>query len=107
MSREQFQTFWQNWAKTKEGKAHLAKLRASRARYGFPIRKDGSFRVEDVPAGNYSLTVDVFELNRGPSWGMGLRVGRATHKLTVPNMPGGAGTKVLSIGELRLPRSAR
>ena len=107
MSREQFQTFWKDWWESREGRVHLAKLRAGRVRYGFPVQADGSFRVEDIPAGEYLLTVDVFELNHGPSWGPGPRLGQIRHKFTIPGLPPGTGKEALTLSELRLGRSAR
>ncbi|OHB75725.1 MAG: hypothetical protein A2Z25_23785 [Planctomycetes bacterium RBG_16_55_9] len=63
--------------------------------------KDGSFRVEDVPAGEYSLYVHAY----GPPTARtfrGERIGELNHAFSVPDMPGGRSDEPLDLGELEL-----
>ena len=76
---------------------------------GLKVTEDGSFRVDDVPAGTYRLTtwltsLAVFELNAAS----GRRIANLEHFFTVPEMPGGRSDEPFDLGtvtvSLRLPK---
>ena len=70
--------------------------------YGTRIEADGSFRFDDLPAGDYQLTVS---LRAAPASGQvvpGPVVGRLRHAFTVPEMPGGRSDDPLDLGGLTL-----
>jgi len=56
-------------------------------RLGSGIDKEGRFRVEDVPAGRYDLTIPVNQAPNPESFGSGAKIGDATLSITVPEGP--------------------
>ena len=66
------------------------------------IKPDGTFRVDDVPAGAYSLSIRVHEPPTGQQGRPGDEVGRLSHEFEVPEMPGGRSDEPLDIGTLEL-----
>ncbi|MHB1560353.1 MAG: carboxypeptidase regulatory-like domain-containing protein [Isosphaeraceae bacterium] len=86
---------WSNqWRKTPEGIAYLDSRVASHVN----LAPDGSFRFDDLPAGEYRLTVHVNEeggRERGP-------FARVVKEFTVPMIPGTRRPDPLDIGEVRL-----
>jgi hypothetical protein len=62
------------------------------------MQADGSFRINDVPAGDYALAVALC----GPAvlGGMGKAIGSLEHRFTVPPMPGGRSDEPLGLGIL-------
>ncbi len=70
---------------------------------GLKVTEDGSFRVDDVPAGTYRLTTwltnrAVFELNAAS----GRRIANLEHFFTVPEMPGGRSDEPFDLGTVTL-----
>jgi len=99
LSREEGNKRFLEWYKTKEGKAYLEAgrkygealqkahgNRKARGFYQFPVNADGSFRVEDIPAGHYKLSIRL----RG--------IGHFRHEFSVPEMVGGRSDKPLDLG---------
>ncbi len=86
--------WWQRWRKTPEGIAYIDSRVAATA----ALAPDGSFRFDDLPAGEYRLTVHVNEeggRERGP-------FAQALKEFTVPMIPGTRRPDPLDIGEIRL-----
>ena len=78
-----------------------AYLRAGRS-YAVKVEPDGSFRVEDVPAGKYQLSIHVYEPPVGRQCGFGELIGSLSHEFAVPEMPGGRSDQALALGDLVL-----
>jgi hypothetical protein len=63
--RERYQAWWKEWTATEAGKAWRAEYKAYEARreaapyFTASVARDGSFRIDDVPPGDYSLDVDL------------------------------------------------
>lgn len=88
-------------------------------RYGFEIAPDGSFRIEDVPAGTYRLNIwvgapvpqpiyDPARPDASPVLSTGLiRLGSVAHEITVPEMPGGCSDVPLDIGIITMQITAK
>jgi peroxiredoxin len=73
---------------------------AANTRYLGPIDETGQFTIPDVPAGDYTLTIDV----NGPVRPNGFRnepIGRATFDFTVPEMPEGRSDESLDLGVVK------
>lgn len=68
--------------------------------YTFRINEDGSFRIEDVIAGKYELTVWIEEPITAR--GRGEEIGSYRGTIEVPQMPGGRSDEPLDLGELEL-----
>ena len=98
MTREQRAAWYKTWATTAEGKAYLAWQENPRI-HGFAVARDGSFRIDDVAAGTYNLSLQLYDGQR--------RRAIATIKRTVvvPAIPGGRSDEPLDLGELELKAS--
>jgi hypothetical protein len=68
--------------------------------YPFPIQEDGFFRVEDVPPGEYALTVTVHEPPVAGSFNLGKPMATVRREFTVPELSGGRSDLPLDLGEL-------
>ncbi len=84
----------QKWRKTPEGIAYID----GRVAAHVALAPDGSFRFDDLPAGDYRVTVTVNEQTgrqRGP-------FERVVKEFTVPMIPGTRRPDPLDVGEIRL-----
>ena len=69
--QEKYSAWWKEWSETEEGKAWRAASRADqRLRDASPffsasVGRDGTFRIDDVPPGNYGLNVMFHESSPG------------------------------------------
>ena len=70
--------------------------------YAVKVETDGSFRVDDVPAGDYDLDIRVYEPPTGELHMVGELLGSITHKVVVPEMPDGRSDEPLDLGALEL-----
>jgi peroxiredoxin len=68
--------------------------------YAVKIEHDGSFRVEDVPAGEYRLHISVYEPPAARQCGPDELIGSGIYDFEVPEMPGGRSDEPLDIGTL-------
>jgi len=99
------------WQKSEDGKAWIAAYKryeeACQQAYtsmptilqiSFPLKADGSFRAEDIPAGHYTLNIIVNGpvATRGNPYDKG--IGYYSHEFTVPEMTGGRSDKPLDVG---------
>ena len=85
-----------------ESEAGVARLRAERS-YLLRFEADNSFRLEDIPAGTYTLTVTVNSSGRlDPQTGMPVGLERVTKEIVVPEMPGGSSDNPLNLGVINL-----
>ncbi len=66
-------------------------------------REDGSFRVDDVPAGTYRCTTYLTGFHR-PEYtsASGRRIANLEHFFTVPDMPGGRSDEPLDLGTITM-----
>ncbi len=93
---EQRAAWWDAFARTPEGRA----LVEDRDRaYAVALRPDGTFRIEDVPAGRYILKLPFEGLSRGTREG---RQAFARTEVVVPEMAGGRSDEPLDIGAVPL-----
>jgi peroxiredoxin len=70
--------------------------------YALNFAQDGSFRVEDVPGGRYSLRVDLREPGDGPSRYSAPKIGDLTKEIEVPDSPGGRSDEPFDVGVLQM-----
>ncbi|MBT7304622.1 MAG: carboxypeptidase regulatory-like domain-containing protein, partial [Victivallales bacterium] len=113
LSEKEKMAQFEQWKGTKEGRAYLKageryvslrreakrKHRAIRKTYVAPVSADGSFRGEDIPAGNYTLWGT---LRAAGKPGRRKVIGRLKHNFTVPEMPGGRSAEPLNLGTLEV-----
>jgi peroxiredoxin len=101
---------WQNaWRESEEGKAYDRMQWEMGRFYALRIESDGTFRIEDVPAGKYQLQVTI---NRRPGgfWSSGSRgtfssaayAGTLNHEFEVPDVNEQTGEKPVDLGTLKL-----
>ena len=70
--------------------------------YALILKPDGSFRVEDVPAGTHEVIVRVYERPESAYSSYGDVSGSITMEFEVPEMPGGRSDEPLDLGTLEL-----
>ncbi|MFH1923706.1 MAG: carboxypeptidase regulatory-like domain-containing protein [Planctomycetota bacterium] len=111
--REAALKWWEAWMESEAAKRFQEERRlyaeAARGRqpvsYGTKVEPDGSLRFDDVPAGDYTLTV---QLEAPPAPGRivpGGVIANLRHAFTVPEMPGGRSDEPLDLGSLTLSPS--
>jgi hypothetical protein len=70
--------------------------------WGFKLEPEGTFRAEDIPAGEHCLYVYAYALATVPRASRGEQIGTLTHPFTVPEMPEGRSDEPLDLGTLEL-----
>ncbi len=92
---DQKYAWFESFCKTPEGKKYLQ----GEKKYAVELEDDGAFRIEDVPAGQYILTLPF----RGrTSSDDATLLALAQSNVTVPAMPGGRSDEPLDLGTIRL-----
>ena len=69
---------------------------------GFKINEDGTFRIEDVPAGDYYLHFNAYEPSAVPRSFGGETIAFLSQHFNVPTMPNGRSDEPLNLGVLEL-----
>lgn len=87
-----------DWLKTEEGQAYSNLERS----FDTNVRPDGTFRVEDVPAGKYRLQAYLHEPGNGVPGTWGPEVASIDTEVTVPEMPGGRSDEPLDLGTIEM-----
>jgi thiol-disulfide isomerase/thioredoxin len=103
LSTEEKRAWYTKWQESPEGKAY----ERARASYAFVVQSDGAFVADDVPAGSYTLNV---QLNAAPpsgQCGWGELIGTATKEFKVPAIPGGRTDEPLDIGTIDLKEAVK
>ena len=93
---EQRAAWWDAFARTPEGRAYVEDRDRS---YAVALRPDGTFRIEDVPAGRYILKLPFEGLSRGTREG---RQAFARTEVVVPEIPGERSADPIDIGAIPL-----
>ena len=102
--------WWNTWKETAEGKRYRQEIdqynKANRERsansYSTKVESDGSFKFDDIPAEDYTLTA---RLPAPPEKGRiesGKVIATLSYKFIVPKMPGGRADEPLDLGMLLL-----
>ncbi|MHC4323983.1 MAG: carboxypeptidase regulatory-like domain-containing protein [Planctomycetota bacterium] len=68
----------------------------------FECDQDGSFRVEDVPAGDYCIYLHAYKPPPNSRSYRGERIGMLSQPFNIPEMPGGRSDEPLDLGELEI-----
>jgi len=108
--REAAIKWWEAWKETPEGKRYQEEVKQysqnarqrQRINYGTKVEADGSFTFDDIPAGDYQLSV---QLRASPPRGQvapGVVIATLRHVFTVPEMPVGRSDQPLELGALPL-----
>ena len=69
---------------------------------GFKIEGDGTFRIDDVPTGDYQLSVNAYEPPADPRAFRGKRIGSLSQHFIIPEMPNGRSDEPMDLGVLEL-----
>jgi hypothetical protein len=104
------QVWWEQFRVTDEGKKFQeAMKRYSDAvnsfkpdNYSAQVQPDGAFAFEDLPAGNYRLTIQAFDASPGHPGMHGDLAATLEHSFEVPEAQGGDSSRVINLGELTL-----
>jgi thiol-disulfide isomerase/thioredoxin len=94
--QEALQAWYAEWSKSDEAKAQ----RKARRSFSFKINDDGTFRIEDVPAGTYQLNVTLNEPPPPNQCGFGEPIGSAAKEFTVEAMETGRSDEPQDLGAL-------
>ncbi len=94
-SRDKQNAWYESFYKTPEGKNYYQGERE----YGASLNPDGAFRIEDVPAGQYILTLPFRGRTNSDESGL---LATAQRDVTVPTIPGGRSDEPLDLGTIRL-----
>lgn len=70
----------------------------SKSRYVLKFSQDGSFRIDDVPAGQYEMSIDVRELADKMGQMKSPLIALYHHEVNVPDIPGGRSDSPLDLG---------
>ncbi|MEM7624933.1 MAG: carboxypeptidase regulatory-like domain-containing protein [Planctomycetota bacterium] len=101
----------QAFAESDKGKALQKKIEGLQASqhgerkyHNFRVEPDGSFRIENVAPGDYSLTMQVMEPPVGNACGSGESIGTLSQRVTVPPLPEGVAylDEPLDVGTLEI-----
>ncbi len=99
------QKWYHEFIQTQAGKKYLASQTnqmSSRQNYLMDISPDGAFRVEDVPAGSYSLYIEARVPSNDPAAKQGMVIAFAESKFVVPEIPGGRSDEAMRIPDVAL-----
>lgn len=89
------------WHDSAAGKAY----RQTHRLYWLRVKPDGSFRVEEVPAGSYEISFGLsepFVFDGSGNFKPPRRIGWFRRDVTIPEIPGGHSDEPLDLGELEL-----
>lgn len=89
-------TAWQNI----EGALNVESSNNLYSFIGFKVNNDGTFRVEDVPGGEYVLNVQAYDSVAGLSGRE--QAAMVTHRFSVPVMPSGKSSEIFELGDFEL-----
>ncbi|NLE57427.1 MAG: hypothetical protein GX616_03645, partial [Planctomycetes bacterium] len=85
--------WYEQWRQTAAGKAQLEAWQKDVRSSAVVVKPDGRFRAEDVPAGSYSLIIEIPGATPG--------AGHATKIFDVPEIPGGRSDEPLDLGTIQ------
>ena len=86
------------WLATADGEAYSS----SKCTVDTNVRPDGSFRIEDIPAGRYHLHAEVREPGNGVPGTYGPELASIDTEIVVPEMPGDRSDVPLNVGTIEL-----
>jgi beta-lactamase regulating signal transducer with metallopeptidase domain/peroxiredoxin/protocatechuate 3,4-dioxygenase beta subunit len=100
---EQARAKWnEQWSKSPEVVAYGKELE-QRKSFAVVVRPDGSFRVEDIPAGTYQFTINLTSHEKDTDGLYRIQtIASGSQDFTVPPMPGGRSDEPLDIGAVGL-----
>ncbi len=88
-----------------QSEAYVARMRLERS-YMIRLEPDGSFRLEDIPAGTYTLSV-IMARSEMPQPGVASAPDRFTKEIVVPEIPVGRSDDPLNVGAITLQAPAK
>ncbi len=96
---EAIQAWHREWSASDAGKAWQRESQ----NYMFQPEQDGSFRVDDIPAGKYTLSVQLFKPSEdGQQHGFGQPLANLSYQFSVPEISGGRSDQPLDLGAVAL-----
>jgi hypothetical protein len=105
-SSEQRMAWWKAFYASEEGKAYAKAYREARAKerratkaYAIDVGNDGAFKIGDVAAGRYRLSVAIYPV------GSGTPVASGEMEVVVPEMATGRSDEVLEVGGVKVVRN--
>jgi len=107
MTMEEIQAWHKQWQQSDKVKAYMKRIkevRKDRRRYALKIEPDGTFRVDDVPAGNYQLRINVYDrpMNSYSARRRPETIGSVNHEFEVPDINESVIDEPFDLGSLTL-----
>ena len=103
---EKLRAWYEKWKDSDEGKAYAAKAEAIQdAQKHFPVkieRPNGTFRIDDVEPGTYTLSVSIADPPAANQCGTGEQIATGSTELTVAEVPGGVSDEPMEIPSVAL-----
>jgi beta-lactamase regulating signal transducer with metallopeptidase domain len=94
------QKWHEDWMKSPEGVA-MQKRQQDAKHFAARITGDGTFRIEDVPAGTYTFNMHLTDASSPNKFG-GEPLAHANHEFVVPEIPGGQSDEPFDVGAIPL-----
>ena len=110
MTMEERMAWFEKWKQSPEGKAFEEEQRKYQEQskyYGVRVESDGSFRVDDVPAGAYTLNITLTDMPPANRGGPGDEIAVTTHQFTMPPIAGGVSDEAFDLATLPVTRINR
>ncbi len=90
------------WEDNELARAYTKKGSGETLWFNFPVGKDGSFRGEDLPSGEYQFSLNLTPPATDQRCGFGNSIGTASMKFTIPEMPQGRSDEPFDLGDVEI-----
>jgi peroxiredoxin len=107
MTMEELQAWFKQWQESDKGKAYMNRMQEvhkDRRHYAVKIEPDGTFGVDDVPAGKYQLQIHVYDRPMNSYSGRRSHeiIGSVSHEFEVPDANESPIDESFDLGDLTL-----
>ena len=107
MTMEERMAWYEKWKQSPEGKAFAEEQRKYQEQskyYAVRVEGDGSFRVDDVPAGAYTLNITLADMPRAGAGPLGEELATINHQFTMPPVAGAVSEEPFDLATLPVTR---
>jgi beta-lactamase regulating signal transducer with metallopeptidase domain len=74
----------EKWMRSPEAREYRERKQAGSICYAFGPHEDGTFRIEDIPAGKYRMNINIHERKKELGWGLAPLVARVQCEVEIP-----------------------
>jgi protocatechuate 3,4-dioxygenase beta subunit len=104
-SAETQQKWMQNWLKSDDGKKYVAAIQEQQRNmrsYPVAVESDGTFRIDDVIPGDYSLNINIMKMVTDNGMQREEQLGIGSADVTMPQIPGGRSDDPLQLDPIQI-----